>query len=879
MELKPYQARALDRLGAFLERARLEGSEAAYQAVTADDPAAARFATGYTPLAGLEAVPYCCLRLPTGGGKTILAAHAIKAAAGGPIERERPFVLWLAPTRTIAAQTLDALRRPDHPYRRAITDSFPGTAVRVLDLGERRTILPQELGGSVIVMVGTYQSFNVSSTEGRLVYADDEAFEAHFAIVPPPVLAGAPGLERNADGDRVGKVKLSFANLLHLIRPVMILDEAHNFVTEVAAETKARLNPACVIEFTATPRAQSNTIFAASARELQAAEMIKFPVLLTEHTSWQQAVAGALASRRALADAATAEGGRYLRPITLFQAQPDTAEAEASVNKLLAHLVENENVDRTTIKVATGEVRELDDLNLFDPACLVEHVITVQALREGWDCSFAYVLCSLANVGASGAVEQMLGRVLRQPYAERRGNEALNRAYAHVSARSFADAANALRDRLVDLGFDAADAESAIVAAPPLALTGGSLNLEPEPLALELAAAPNLAFLPAAVQALARVERRPDGGAVLYVAAEALPDAVAEIAAAVASKAGVAGRKAAERIEQWGEVNAARRSPAARGETFAPVPLLMARVQGELELATPETLIDLAGFDLAGELARLEPGDFSFAEESRTFSLELDGEALTVRPLAQSMELALDYAGTWSAADLARWLDRTIEHVHTPHAVFLSWCERVVADLTERRGLGLDVLLRGKFLLRRAVEAKVKALRVARASVGERMLFELPDVAIVEPAHAFRFDPNLYPAAALYQGPLRFTRHYYPRPAAMNGEEAECAVALDLSPAVVRWVRNVERQPAAAYWFATATDRFYPDFVAELSDGRVLVVEYKGADRFDNGDTREKDAIGRGWASRSGGRCLFATISKRAGAPPIEAQIAAAIGG
>lgn len=874
MELKAYQVRALDRLHDFLERARLVGPEQAYRAVTADDPAAGRYANTYTPLAGLPDTPYACLRLPTGGGKTILAAHAIEAAAGGPIERERPVVLWLAPTKTIAGQTLDALRRSDHPYRRAIADSFPGVPVRVLDVGERRTILPQELGSAVIVVVGTYQGFNVGNTEGRLVYADDEAFEPHFAAVP----ADAPGLERNADGERAGKVKLSFANLLHMVRPVLILDEAHNFVTGLAGETKARLNPACVIEFTATPRAQSNTIFAASARELQAAEMIKFPVLLTEHSSWQQAVAGALAQRRALADAAAKDGGRYLRPITLFQAQPDTADAEASVQKLRAHLIENENVPAETIRVATGDVRELDDVNLFDPACPVEHVITVQALREGWDCSFAYVLCSLANVGASGAVEQMLGRVLRQPYAERRANDALNRAYAHVSSRNFADAANALRDRLVDLGFDAAAAAAAVVEAPPLALSGGSLRVEPEPLALPLMAAPNLTHLPPAVRALTKVEEAEDGAAVLHIAAEASPDAVAEIAAAVKAGAGAAGRKAAERIEAWGEVNAARRSPSARGEVFAPVPLLMARVQGELELATPETLIDLAGFDLASEPARLEPEDFSFAEQSRTFSLELDGEALTVRPLAQTAELALDYAGSWSAADLARWLDRTIPHVHTPHAAFYAWCERLVADLTGRRGLSLDVLLRGKFLLRRAVEQKVKALRTARASVGERMLFDM-GAAVVEPEHAFRFNPNIYPAAALYQGKLRFTKHYYPKPAAMNGEEAECAVALDLNPTVVRWVRNVERQPDAAYWFATATDRFYPDFVAELEGGRVLVIEYKGADRFDNADTREKDAIGRGWASRSGGVCLFATLSKRPGAGPLNQQIAALIGG
>lgn len=873
MELKPYQVRALARLRDFLERARLTSADDAYRQVTADDPAAARFASPYAPLAGLPDTPYCCLRLPTGGGKTILAAHAIKAAAGGPIERERPVVLWLAPTKTIAAQTLDALRLPVHPYRRAISDSFPGVLVRVLDVSERRSILPQELGSAVIVVVGTYQSFNVGNTEGRLVYADDEAFEAHFARVPKD----ERGLERNEDGDRAGKVKLSFANLLHLIRPVMILDEAHNFVTGLAGETKARLNPACVIEFTATPRPQSNTIFAASARELQASEMIKFPVLLTEHSSWQQAVAGALAQRRALSEAAATDCGRYLRPITLFQAQPNTADAEATVEALRAHLIENENVDPRSIRIATGEIRELDDVNLFDPACPVEHIITVQALREGWDCSFAYVLCSLANVGASGAVEQMLGRVLRQPYAERRPSQALNRAYAHVSSRHFADAANALRDRLVDLGFDAADAAEAVIETPALGLAGGTLHVEPEPLEIELAAVPNLTFLPAAVQALARVAESP-GGARLYIAAEASPDAVAEIAAAVKAGSGAAGRAAAARIEQWGEVNAARRSTAARGETFAPVPLLMAHIQGELELATPEGLIDLAGFDLGAEPARLEPSEFSFAEEARSFSLELDGEALTVRPLTQTAELALDYTGTWSAADLARWLDRTIDHVHTPHGVFLAWCERMVADLIERRGLALEVLLRGKFLLRKAAELKVRALRTARAAVGERMLFDLPDVAVVEPEHTFRFDPNIYPASAYYEGRLRFTKHFYPRPAAMNGEEAECAQAIELNSAVARWVRNVERQPNAALWFPTATDRFYPDFVAELNDGRVLVIEYKGADRIENPDTIEKDRIGRGWANRSGGKCRFATVCKRRGALPLDAQIAAAIG-
>jgi type III restriction enzyme len=79
----------------------------------------------------------------------------------------------------------------------------------------------------------------------------------------------------------------------------------------------------------------------------------------------------------------------------------------------------------------------------------VRYVITVQALREGWDCPFAYVLCSLQKLTSATAVEQLLGRVLRMPHARRRGREALNRAYAHVCAAEFSQAAHALADRLI----------------------------------------------------------------------------------------------------------------------------------------------------------------------------------------------------------------------------------------------------------------------------------------------------------------------------------------------------------------------------------------------------------------------------------------------
>ena len=142
--------------------------------------------------------------------------------------------------------------------------------------------------------------------------------------------------------------------------------------------------------------------------------MIKLPILLSEHDTWQGAVSGAIAARASLAESAK-DDTDYIRPLVLFQAQPKNQEV--TVGALKAHLTENEGIPPDRIAVATGDQRELDGIDLFDRACGVEYVITIEALKEGWDCSFAYVFCSIARIRSAVDVEQLLGRVLRMPYA------------------------------------------------------------------------------------------------------------------------------------------------------------------------------------------------------------------------------------------------------------------------------------------------------------------------------------------------------------------------------------------------------------------------------------------------------------------------------
>jgi DNA or RNA helicases of superfamily II len=336
----------------------------------------------------------------------------------------------------------------------------------------------------------------VDDTSGRDVYAYKEDFEPHFERAPE-----LPGFERVSERDLevqpylgradLGKVKRSFANLMYWHRPVVIIDEAHNARTPLSYDSFARLRPAALIEMTATPlrqgRHRSNVLYHVSAEELKAEEMIKLPIVLSAHPNWEEAVRDALLTRTRLAEEAARElaaGGDYLRPILLLQAEDK--RGEMNVERLREHLIARRTSRPSASPSPPARSASLDGVNLFDPACPVEVVITVEALKEGWDCSFAYVFCSLQNVGSSRDMEQLLGRVLRMPYAKRRRSELLNRAYAHLASAQSTRVAGELADRLVAMGFEELEAVQAVF--PTSLPLWGDTGAEGEPSAPALPA-------------------------------------------------------------------------------------------------------------------------------------------------------------------------------------------------------------------------------------------------------------------------------------------------------------------------------------------------------------------------------------------------------
>jgi len=863
--LKTYQAETLKSLRAWLEAARVIGAGPAFDA--AEKPGI-RNPRPYQPLRGLPAIPYACLRLPTGGGKTLLSAHAVKIAADAYLEREFPLVLWLVPTNTIRAQTLETLRTPGNPNRETLDEAFNGR-VRIFDIADFADITPADLAANACIVVATMQTLRVSNTEGRRVYAHNENLEPHFTTMSP----GTPGMDRYDEGEKTGQIKPSFRNLLALHRPLVIVDEAHNNTSPLSNEVLQRVAATCVVEFTATPTADSNILHNVSATELKAEDMIKLPIRLTEHPTWQEAVRDSLHTRAHLA--ATAESDpAYIRPIILFQAEEQGREVTKEV--LVNYLVEQESIDRTRIAIVTGTQKELDGINLFARDCPIDCVVTVEALKEGWDCSFAYVFCSAATVHSKKDVEQILGRVLRMPYAKRRNHPDLNRAYAHVSRTSWPNAVRQLHDRLVDMGFEDTEAHTYIEPAPTLPLPGGAgaYPAAPPPTIVELSE--DLSALLLAPEDRASVSIAPTATGSRVTFTGNLPaELVTRIAAAVtAPEARATLQSEATRHRVLWQIHAA---PAQRGIPFR-VPQLCFRFEDSTEKYDTVTAMEATGWSPLDYPSALKTSEFDLTEAGVQWEVDLNAAGrLVERHLATADQFDLDIVDTgWTVSHLCIWLERRLRRTELTQTILIEFVRCAIAHLVGPRALPLPALVRWKFILAKSLAQKLdQHRRSAAEATFQRTLFA-PGAA-VETSFAFAYDVQAdpYPHRSTYPGhPYEFRKHYHPQigELANTGEEFECAKALDLQPKVKHWVRNLERRGFA---LPLADGNFYPDFVAELHDGRLLVVEHKGAHLV--ADAQPKQVIGDLWAASSAKTCLFLMTVQEPGRPALYNQIAAAI--
>ena len=888
--LKTYQKLALDELELFLRQASTMGLEAPWA------HSMGRQGLPQIPYRTdeLGAVPCVCLRIPTGGGKTLMASHAIPRIARAWANTPYPVALWLTPSDMIRTQTINALQVADHPYAAALREAY-GDAYRVIEIGDLATIAPQDFGRLTIVVVATIQTFRVEKRSDRRVYSFSEAFEPHFRALSAgmtPARARELGVAvvEQADLDEeeqsflavndIGRVKSSAANLLALMRPIVIVDEAHNAKTPKSLDMLRAIRPAAVLDLTATPvPKKTNVLYSVSARELEAEQMVKLPILLAEHTPdhWSDAVRDAVLRRHAL-EAEVANEMDYVRPIVLFQAQD--VGGDVPPDALKAHLINIEKIPEYEIAIATGTQRDLDGINLLDPTCQIRYVITVAALREGWDCPFAYVLCSLQNLSSNTAVEQLLGRVLRMPYATHRKSRALNRAYAQVIAKSFTDAAGALVDKMVEgMGFNPIDA--ATVLMPDAGDwfgegDGGTLPTPRQPVfEIELSAAAKdaLAAHPDIV-----VTTSDQAGRVTVSVPGEVTDAIQAVLIAAAGKDEAPKLVASVQAHNLGI--AARKAPSERGITFKPLSLLCLKHQGELQLLDRRLLEDIAEFDLL--LADPQPklDGFNLVQQSEQIEIYLQGERVTYG-LSKEPQMSLNAVPTAATEnDLVQTLAQQARSIYVGANAMNAYVSRLVAHLIHERGYSLTGLVRAQFQLSQAIIQRIDTVQAKASEAGfQQLLFGTEKFELAaSPEWTFEFRAGAYPARNPYAGGWRFDKHFFPSIADLKakGEEFECAKAIDVHPAVRHWVRNLSQVPQFAFWLPTATDNFYPDFVVELMDGRVAVIEYKGESYVSNDDSREKRLVGERWAQTTGH--LFAMVELQRNGMNVGAQLNALFG-
>lgn len=381
-------------------------------------------------------VPNVCFKVPTGGGKTLLASASVSRIFGKFLRTNTGFVLWIVPNEAIYSQTKRQLVDRDHPYRQMLDTAAAG---RVKILEKDSPLNKTDIDTHLCVMLLMLQSANRETKETLKVFRDrgnvhgffpnEAEGEAHRAL-----LEAIPNLDAYSDAQSFWPIaKDSLGNVLRRIRPVVVIDEGHKTYSMAAVKTLYGFNPCFVLELSATPKDRlkekffSNWLVDVRGTDLDREEMIKLPinVKVKGGDDWQSCVQESLEKLNALQAAAEKLQGqtaRYIRPILLVQVERTGKEQreagfihadDAKDYLLRIGLTEQE------IALKTSDVNDLKSANLLSPTCTIRAIITKQALQEGWDCPFAYVLCSLSASRNISAMTQLVGRILRQPDATR----------------------------------------------------------------------------------------------------------------------------------------------------------------------------------------------------------------------------------------------------------------------------------------------------------------------------------------------------------------------------------------------------------------------------------------------------------------------------
>ena len=846
MEMKSYQKDVIGDLTRYLTLlTETQSSSKAYEALWEEKNVIVGMSGMPYYHSNLSGVPEVCLKVPTGGGKTFIAANAIKPIFDSMPTIHTKAVAWLVPSEAILTQTYAALNNPEHPYRQKIDVDFSGkVAVYSKEqLLNGQNFNPTAVADQLSIFVLSYDSFRTSKKEGRKAFQEN-GYLGTFPKVMQDKSALLPDVDETA-----------LIQVIRSLNPVVVVDESHHATSALSVEMLENFNPCFVLDLTATPKKNSNIISFVDAAQLKRANMVKLPVIVYNRCSQDDVYADAINIRCKLEMQAKKEQqmtGRYIRPIVLFQAQPKNNADSTTYEKIKDILIEA-GIPKEEIAIKTGDKDELKNVNLLSETCSIRYIITVNALKEGWDCPFAYVLATVANRTSTIDVEQILGRVLRLPYAQRNKSNVLNISYVITSSADFGKTLDRVVSGLNSAGFSSKDyrAKDLDVGQPSqkqLEMTSFQpMPQSEEPAVPEVDVGDLKQRIEQAMQPTAEVSTDViEADEMLSAALEQNEKYEEKATATIKTAVDLAPLEVRDKMnlfkmnEDFEEEASTLRFPQFMlkiGPSFFTeneyIPLELEHLSEGFTLKDKDVQIDFNTVD--AEMARVDTDDKADATPKVWQIRGSDSAYYKAWFNAQPSNIRLAYCKGLIKSRISKLNcinDKELQ----------DYIDRVVETLTEDQ---LSDMEQSTYPYIVKVEKKVKSLLAAhRANVFDLWLEQ--GRIICKPNYALK--PTI--------SPITFTSTYpnslYSSEEDMNEYERKMVWELSSMDNIKWWHRNISRLG----FQINGSTHAYPDIIAMTHSGKILLIETKG-DHLDNEDSKAKARIGHQWDNLAGSQYRY----------------------
>lgn len=841
MQLNSYQSQVIEDLEVFLRRwTACDDAQLAYRAHW-DAQGATRMQGYQSPT---HRAPQVCAKVPTAGGKTFIGLHAVSSIFKALQKRQGDarLCLWLVPSLSILQQVLNALRNPNHPYRQSLNRLFEGR-VSIMD---KRDLLSGQLSRAevedgLVLAVLTYDSLKAKNKDDRKLYQENSALD---------------DLSSTAVAVSDGVDPFSLVASMAGLEPVVIVDESHNVTSSLSQDMLRNLNPSFVFELTATPRAGANIISFVDALVMRNQHMVKLPVIVRNLPNRSSVIAHTIDLRARLEAEAQAEeklGGAYIRPIALIQAESKAKADAQTFEKVKSELIEH-GIPEDWIKIKTAEKDELSGIDLDSQSCPVRFVITVNALKEGWDCPFAYILATLADRSSPVDVEQILGRILRQPYVRAHGHEPLNMSYVLTASGVFSQTLEKIVAGLNRAGFSRADfrtpdpiqdearAESKYPAKAPT--SNWEIN-EPSLLSHKSNTSNQLDL---ATSNSATTNKEPD---FLLSTLSAAEEANKELQAATPADLNdyIPGEVRSVmdlysiRPEFIDEVSDLRLPQFFRK---APPGLIFADESGDILLEKSQ-LVDqefrLADCDINDFTVAPVSGDLVKIDLLRIGESQGDYEPTRVRLKEHEVRKLKDYLSSLDAEAKRRQLTGLVgswlgKMPPLAESDLQSYIKKILARLSAGQ---LDEILEQQHSY---VEAIKQRVRREILNFSRRKFKHLISLNKLDTKPFYKFPLEISPRQT---ASVAASNSLYVREEKGNGLEERMSDYLADANNVRWWHRN----SSGRGFVINGPINHYPDFIVRLHSGLTIIIETKGSDR-DNSDSEAKIELGQLWEKCSG---------------------------